>query len=208
MNKRLILAFGVFAFVATGAFAQITFGLTGVQYYQEDANGDLPGLGEAWDDFKDGTGVYGGGFVELILDDMGIGLSFNQQTYDDPEYSAATMWNYDVNVYAAYHLFGGRAFLDPFLQAGLGVIAYDFKDRDAAKAAGYIDLLSEDPLYGSAYFDFGLGLGVNLDHVGVFFKAMWNVQSDEPLYSDTLGIPIDGWPVLPFKWVFGGKVLL
>jgi len=208
MNKRLILAFGVFAFVATGAFAQITFGLTGVQYYQEDPNGDLPSLGEAWDDFKDGNKVFGGAFVELILDDTGIGLSFNQQTYDDVLFPAATMWNYDVNVYMAYHLFGGRAFLDPFLQAGLGMQAYDFKDRDAAKLAGYLDPLSEDPLFATAYLDVGLGLGVNLDHVGVFFKAMWNFESDEPLYSDTTGGAIWPWPVLPFKWVFGGKVLL
>lgn len=207
MNKRLILAFGVFAFVATGAFAQITFGLTGVQYYEKDpVTGDLPGLGEAWDDFWDGNGVYGGAFVELILDDVGIGLSFNQQTYEDAVTSDLDMWNYDVNVYMAYHIFGGRAFLDPFLQAGLGMQGYDYKDKDAARV--YYPLLSDDPLFGSAYFDFGLGLGVNLDHVGVFFKAMWNVQSDEPLYSEVYDTAILEWPIMPFKWVFGAKVLL
>jgi len=207
MTKKLILVVAIFAFVATGAFAQLTFGVTAAQYYQKDANGDLPSLATAFDDFKDGTGVYWGGFGEIILDDMGIGLSFNQQTYEDALYPAATMWNYDVNVYLAYHIFGGKAFLDPFLQAGLGMQAYDFKDREAAKLATYLDPTSEDPLFASAYFDFGLGLGVNLDHLGVFFKAMWNVQSDEPLYNND-GTIIWDWPIMPFKWVFGGKVLL
>jgi hypothetical protein len=70
-------------------------------------------------------------------------------------------------------------------------------------------LLTEDPLAGSAYFDFGLGLGVNFDHLGIFFKAMWNVQSDEPLYSqEDGGTPIYPMDVMPFKWVFGAKVLL
>lgn len=206
--KKALLLVAIVAFVTTGAFAQLTFGITGQQYYQEDSNGDLPSLSEAWADFRDGAGVYWGGFGEIIFDQLGLGLSFNQQTFKYEPDSRLDMWNYDVNLYLSYHLFGGDAFLDPFLQAGLGMWAFDYKDKDAASQA-LMFTLPEDPLMGASYVDFGLGLGMNLDMIGIFFKAMWNVQSKDPLYSEENGgSPILELPVMPFKWVFGAKILL
>ena len=209
MLKKTILVLAIFTFVATGAFGQIVLGISGVQYYQEDANGNLPSLSEAWGDFKDGTGVYGGIFAELILGNTGLGLSFNQQTYEDLVDPVLDMWNYDVNLSLSHHIFGGRAFIDPFLQAGVGLFAYDYKNKEEVKALYYPDLVIDDPLAGSAYFDFGLGLGVNFGSLGIFFKAMWNVQSQDPLYSQTeAGYEIYPLPVMPFKWVFGAKLIL
>ncbi len=204
--KKTILVLTILAFVATGAFGQLVLGISGVQYYQEDINGDLPTLSEAWGDFKDGTGVYGGVFAELIMGKTGLGLSFNQQTFSDP-IPALDMWNYDINLSLSYHVFGGRAFIDPFLQAGIGEMAYDYKDKVAA-AAELLTTFTEDPLLASIYYDFGLGLGVNLGSIGVFFKAMWNVQSDEPVTAQDNYTTLFPWPVMPFKWVFGAKLIL
>lgn len=205
--KRAIMIVAVLAFAATGAFGQIVFGVSAQQYYQRDANGDLPNLSEAWDDFRDGQGVYWGGFAEFIFEKLGIGLSFNQQTYKYEPDSRLDMWNYDVNVYLSYHLFGGDAFLDPFVQAGIGQWGFGYTDTDAARY--YYPDLTDDPLAASNYADIGLGLGLNLEHVGIFFKAMWSKQSDEPVKTnDGYDTAIWELPVMPFKWVFGAKILL
>ncbi len=204
--KKAILVLALVAFAATGAFGQIVLGITGVQYYEE-VNGKLPTVSEAWADFKEGTGVFWGGYGELILGQLGLGMSLNQQTYQDEFDSALDTWNYDVNFFLSYHIFGGRALIDPFLQAGVGMMAFDYKDKEAAKV--YYPTLTEDPLFASSYFDFGLGLGINLGGIGIFGKGMWNIQSDEPLYSqEDGGTPIFSWPILPFKWVFGVKLIL
>lgn len=212
--KKLFVALMLIAFVTTGAFAQIVLGVTGVQYYQQDENGNLPTLSESWADFQEGTGVYWGGYAEIILGKLGLGLSFNQQTYKDPFYSlgfdglpaeAFDQWNYDVNFFMSYHLFGGRAFIDPFLQAGVGMIAYDWKNKDLL-SSNYT--VSEDPMMASTYFDFGLGLGINLGGIGIFAKGMWNVQSNEPVTSGDYGVALPSWPIMPFKWVFGAKLIL
>jgi len=216
--KRLFVALMLIAFVTTGAFAQIVLGVTGVQYYQEQ-DGKLPTVGQAWSDFQEGTGVYWGGFAEIILGKLGLGLSFNQQTYKDPwgwstlaptfPSGAFDQWNYDLNFFLSYHLFGGRAFIDPFLQAGFGVLAYDWKNKDTLINEGWE--LSDDPMMASGYFDFGGGLGINLGGLGIFVKGMWNVKSNEPLTStDDYGgsFVIPDWPVMPFKWVFGAKLIL
>ncbi|HAE21652.1 MAG TPA: hypothetical protein DCG47_04920 [Spirochaetaceae bacterium] len=203
--KKALLVLTLAVFVATGAFAQIVLGITGVQYYEE-VNGKLPTVKEAWADFKEGTGVFWGGYGEIVLGKLGLGLSFNQQTFKDEFERALDTWNYDVNFFLSYHLFGGRALLDPFLQAGVGMMAFDYKDKEAARA---FYTLTDDPLFASSYFDFGLGLGINLGGIGIFGKGMWNVQSDEPLYSqEDGGTPIFSWPILPFKWVFGVKLIL
>lgn len=64
---------------------------------------------------------------------------------------------------------------------------------------------------GSAYFDLGAGLGVNFGDLGIFFRGMYNFQSDEPLYGqDQAGTEYEIFelPVMPFKWTFGAKFLL
>ncbi len=206
--KRALLIVAIIAIATTGAFAQLTFGLSAQQYYEEDANGDLPTMSEAWADFRDGVGVYAGGFGELIFGQLGVGLSFNQQTFVDDAYPSGErdMWNYDMNVYASYHIFGGRAFIDPFLQAGLGVWAFDYKNKDEAEVS-LGTTLTDDPLMGTGYMDLGLGCGINLGMVGIFVKGMWNIQSQEPLFSQDNN-PLPPLDTMPFKWVFGAKVLL
>lgn len=227
--KKLLAILAMGALVATGAFAELSLGISGAQYYQEDANGNLPSLQQAWKDFQDGTGVYYGGFAEILGRHWGLGFAFNYTPTGgiyDYYYSSSlsvddyqTM-SYDVNIYLSYHLFGGAAFIDPFVEAGFGVTAFDYLNKDKLNAdsavAPYID--DDDPLFASSYATVGLGLGMNLKPFGVFFKANWCKEGKSPLKgtydSDSLlGTPgteyyIPSWFVMPFRWTFGAKILL
>lgn len=201
--KKFILLLVVAAMIGGTAFAQIALGVSGVQYYEKDENGNLPKMGEAWQHFLDGQGVYWGGFVELLGQNYAAGLSFNAQIYDYV-FGVPDMWNYDVNISLAYHFFGAKAFIDPFVQAGIGIMAYDYVDRDQAASMGwYTDY--DGPLMGSGYFDVGLGIGLNFGSLGIFTKAMYNSKPFE-LY-DEANNEIWGWPILPFKWIFGAKFI-
>ena len=81
--KKFIAIFALGALVVTGAFAELTLGVSGAQYYMEDSNGNLPSLQQAWKDFQDGTGVYYGGFAEILGRHWGLGLAFNYDPLQD-----------------------------------------------------------------------------------------------------------------------------
>ena len=222
MTKKLLLVVAIVLIVTTGAFAQLTFGITGNQYVYEGEDGSLPSLPTVWDDFRDGVGTFWGFFGEIILGKLGIGLAFNYQ--DVPEFgydfdNSGTieldelypeMWSYDANVYLSYHILGGRSFLDPFLQAGLGMNAYDFKNEEDKTVDNSIS--DEDPLFASAYWDFGAGLGVNLGGLGIFLKGAYMVPMDGAVTgTDRYGneYEIDPWYLNgDFKWTFGAKLIL
>jgi hypothetical protein len=223
--KKLIAILALGALVVTGAFAELTLGVSGAQYYQEDANGNLPSLQDAWKDFQEGNGVYYGGFAEILGRHWGLGLAFNYDpeagSYEYYDGLYANFMSYDVNLYLSYHLFGGAAFLDPFVEAGFGITAFDYQNKDELNndplVAPYID--DDDPLYASAYTTVGLGLGLNLKPIGVFFKANWCKEGKSPVkgtYDSDYYDPylagqeyyISQWSVMPFRWTFGAKLIL
>ncbi len=228
MSKKLLLVIAIVLIVTTGAFAQLTFGVTGNQYAFEDENGNLPSFSSVWNDFTEGRGTYWGLFGEIILGKLGLGLAFNYQDvpefgydfdndgYIDPVYEMyPQMWSYDANVYLSYHLFGGRSFLDPFLQAGVGINAYDFKNSE--DKTEFNSLGPEDPLFASPYWDFGAGLGINLGGIGIFIKGAYILPMDSVLtgtsWPDMYGVTYE-YDIMPwylngdFKYTFGAKLLL
>jgi hypothetical protein len=206
--KKLVMVIAMIALVTSAAFGQLIFGLTGAQYY-ETVDGELPSIEDAFNQFRAGDNVFWGGFLEIVLKNLGFGFSFNAQVYPDPYGDTLyDMWNYDANVFLSYHLFGGKAFIDPFVQGGIGIMAYDFMNKEDL---GYeIDYYNEYPLYASIYYDVGAGLGINIGSIGIFVKGMFNFMSDESLFEDYGdGYYEDlSWPILPFKWVFGAKLIL
>ncbi|AEJ19699.1 hypothetical protein [Gracilinema caldarium] len=225
--KKFIITLTLSALVVASASAELCFGISGVQYYIEDENGNWPSLGRAWSDFQEGNGVYYGGFAEILGRHWGLGLAFNYNPLQDginpvtgnPD-PYGDFWSYDVNLYVSYHFFGGAAFLDPFVEAGLGMVAFDYQDKDKlnkdVEVARYVD--DDDPLFASAYTTVGLGLGMNLKPIGFFFKLNWCKASDNFIKgtydSDSVnGTPgdeyyIDPWFVMPLRWTFGAKLLL
>lgn len=221
--KKLMLVLTMGALVASGAFAQLTVGLSGVQYFEDDN----VGVRQAFENLQDGEGVYYGGFVEIIGRRMGLGLSVNFDPLDYMGVPELEMMSYDVNLYLSYHFFGGRAFLDPFLHFGLGMVGFNFSDPEAAKdyfvttQGGYYTYVDEDdPMFASMYWNLGLGLGVNLGPLGVFAMAAYNKPINDAVtgtYDDDAvfyGLPsgseynIPEWIVSEFTWTFGAKLIL
>jgi hypothetical protein len=214
--------------VITNASAELCFGISGAQYYIEDENGNLPSLGRAWKDFQEGNGVYWGGFAEILGNHWGLGLAFNYNPLQDginpvtgsPD-PYGDFWSYDVNLYVSYHFLGGAAFLDPFVEIGLGMTAFDYQDKDALNRDSAVDRYvdDDDPLFASAYSTIGIGLGMNLKPIGFFFKLNWCKESDNFIkgtrdsdyyISNEAGKEyyIEPWFVMPLRWTFGAKVLL
>ncbi|WP_304225590.1 hypothetical protein [Gracilinema caldarium] len=223
--KKLLAILAMAALVATGAFAELSLGISGAQYYQEDANGNLPSLQQAWKDFQDGTGVYYGGFAEILGRHWGLGFAFNYDpeagSYEYNTGQYAKFMSYDVNLNLSYHIFGATAFLDPFVEVGFGMTAFDYLNKDELNndylIAPYID--DDDPLFASSYATVGLGLGLNLKPIGVFFKANWCKEGNSPIkgtydsdypdyYLAGTEYYIPSWVVMPFRWTFGAKLIL
>lgn len=208
--KRLCFVLILVSIVGMG-FADMSFGVTAQQYYTKDAGGLLPGGSTVWDDFVDGEGVYWGGMFEYLFKNVGLGVTFNARYYEEETNRDLDTWNYDLNGFIAYHILGTRSVIDPFAQAGIGVWKYDYVSTAAAKSAlpGY----TGDSLAGSMYLDIGLGCAVNIKFASIFAKTMWNFQSDKPLagsYDETTEThtEVPMLDVLPFKWVFGARVIL
>jgi len=226
--KKLFAVAVLGALVATGAFAELVLGVSAVQYYQEDEEGNFPSPADAWNDLQDGdTLVYYGGFAEIIGKHLGLGLSFNWNNLSDGVDDVYGIYDplqdlisYDFNIYLTYHFFGGDAFIDPFVEAGLGMYAFDYANKDALNddelVAPYID--DDDPLLASAYTDLGAGLGINLGALGVFAKVNLNNMIDEAVEGEydsdsQLGTPGETYYIMPFnplplKWTFGAKLIL
>lgn len=197
--KRLILITMIAVLAVSSAFAKITIGVTSNQYYPGVDGSVVPSLENAWNDLITLNNVYFGGFVEMNGKNNAFGVSFNFATNEG---SSSELWAYDLNTYWAYHFFGTRAFLDLFIQGGVGIISYDYMDKTAYELAD-----NYAPQLSAFYADFGPGLGINLGNLGIFTKVMFNFRLPWQL-SDSYGTPIPLWPLMPAKWVFGAKVTL
>jgi hypothetical protein len=185
----------IFALVATASFAQIAFGISGALHM--DTRPD-----ERFMDNFDRLAWYGG-FGELYLGEFGIGLGFNFQKWND-ELLATEFINYDFTLYGQYHLFGATAFLDPFAEAGIGLMGYDFANE-------IDDPNTEAPIAASAYGYLGLGLGVNLGSIGGFAKFQFNYANDQPVeVEDEFGNPVEvpAFYVFNYRFTLGVKIIL
>ena len=231
--KKTILIVTLLALVTGGLFAEITFGLSGVQYYQKDANGNWPSLKQVFEDFNNGQGVFYGAFAEILGKNWGVGLSFNYQppaTYDDYDNYSGTyedhlfdLYTYDVCLYLSYHFLGGAAFLDPFVEGGIGMVAYDYYYKEELNSYAALDpyIDDDDPLIASAYLTMGAGLGVNIKPVGFFIKAnfvrpsfgqvkgKYDANYYDPLKAGQEYLILSIADILmPLRWTIGAKLIL
>jgi hypothetical protein len=206
MNRKLIALIAMVALAGTGAFAQFALGVTGAVY--DNANDlSVNGFSGAWQDLKHGDG-YLGFFVEVGMDNLAVGASANFSTYEE-DWGFGTsydMINVDGNLYLQGHLFKYDAFLDPFLELGIGRMSKDY--RNAAD-----DPDENAPLLASYYWDIGLGLGVNLGSIGIFLKGLYNIKIGDPVtgeyWDGAAYVPYDlaAYPVSNLKFIFGAKII-
>lgn len=180
MNKKIIAVLALAALVTTGAFAQLALGISGNIYTDTKMSG-----GEVINRFQDGNGIFYGPFVEIGLGKLALGGAANFSFYEE-DWSIGQdgswmmkMVDYDVNVYVQGHLLGYKAIFDPFAEAGLGVMGKNFQEEQYQNT---------DPLSMTTYFQAGLGLGLNLGGLGLFFKTNYlfpgdPVQTEAELYN-------------------------
>lgn len=169
MSKRFIGVAALIALVSFGAFAQLALGVTGALNMDQQLSGS-----EIANDFRNGDNIYYGGFIEILGKHLGLGVSLNVS----PVRSAAIdLVNYDADIYLSCHIFKATGFLDPFLEAGFGVFALDYRsqsDRPVDTETG--NPSGTSPIAESPYWYGALGFGINLGHhLGFFGKLACNM---------------------------------
>jgi hypothetical protein len=190
MLKKIPIALLFAVLISSGAFAQLMIGLSGALHMDTQLSAS-----EISDRFKQGDGIFYGPSIELVGNKLGVGLAGNISSYARVVkiVSGPLSWDqsmkfndYDLTLYLSYHLFGARAFLDPFGEFGGGVIATGFADKSDQDTYSPYDSAF---LMASYYWYAALGLGVNLGPIGLFgklafnypirssFKADWNTNT-------------------------------
>jgi hypothetical protein len=168
MAKKLIIALALVAVLSGGAFAQLTLGVTGALHMDQQMSAQ-----EISDAFNGNGNIYYGFLAEIIGKHIGLGASVNvsNPTLD----SVVPTINYDANFYLSYHLFGGRAFLDPFGEFGFGVFASDYQNSSDRPTDPLGNPAGTSPISASPYWYGALGAGINLGPIGVFGKFAYNM---------------------------------
>ena len=228
--KKLLVALLLVAVIASGAFAQLMIGVSGALHMDQFSATEIK------NSFQTGDGVFYGGQIEIAGKHLGLGFTANVssytvatyvQAYDSngapvglPVYQPAMKFmDYDMTLYLSYHLFGARAFLDPFGEFGGGILATGF--ADAADSTLYRPY--DGSFFTASYYWYGaLGLGINLGPIGIFgkfavnypikssFQANWkgtNVKTDLYPYGYDWFLYPNGY--LPkFRFTAGVKLIL
>lgn len=205
MKRKLLAVLLLTALVVGGASAQLMFGVSGAIPTSQDLK-----MKDVVAQFKDGNGIFYGAFAELAFRKLGFGVSVNTMTY--PDAGAGLNWQViDGDFYLSYHVIKARAFLDPFAELGLGMMA----------TANDYNSLPGNPAFADAsyYWYAAAGLGVNLGIIGVFAKFAWNVpiKGSYPTYEDAGGNEVNypvfgyylGWDGIPaYRITAGVKLIL
>lgn len=198
LRKKLAALFAVLALAAAGASAQLMIGVSGA--LPMDSKLDAESISAA---FKEGSAILYGGFAELGMGHIGLGASVNSNAYTD-DFTANKMRTIDADVYLSYHLFKAKAFLDPFGEFGVGLMGLAYDGFDYSLISSWV---------GASYYWYGaLGLGINLDSVGVFGKFAYNYGIDQAVtFNDEYGIPTDletSYYIDAFRFTLGVKLIL
>jgi len=214
MNKRVFAAIAILTVAAAGAFAQIGLGLNAAIY----SDTGMP-LDEFGDRLRNGEGVFYGPFVELALGKTALGLSGNFSFYtenwsfDPMDDWFVSMMDFDLTLYAQGHLIKYRAFLDPFLEVGLGIMGKDFADETVPDP-------SDDPLQATTYFQAGGGFGINLGGLGIFIKGLYlfpmggvegeyyEYDGDGNITGGPFTYTLSAYPLRRLKLIAGAKIIL
>ncbi len=204
MNRKILAIIAMVALAGTGAFAQFAMGISGA-VYDNSRDITVDGFSQAWDNIKHGDG-YLGFFIEVGMDNLAVGASANFSTYtEDWGYTNEfDMINVDGNLYFQGHLFDYAAFLDPFVEIGIGRMSKDYRYE-------YDDPDDDVPLMASYYWDVGLGIGVNLGSIGIFTKGLYNIPIGTPVTGTIQGTgytyDLAEFPISNLKFIFGAKVI-
>jgi len=204
--RRKIAVIAILALIAgSGAFAQISIGASGALYMNSF---DMDQISTA---SQTGEGFFWGPFIEIGIDTFVIGVSGNMSLYNEDYFGngdSYQMRDIDVAAYIQGHPLKYKNWLDPFVDAGIGLIYSDFKNKTEISN-------DDNPLTGSVYAQLGAGLNVNIGILGVFVKGdyLFNIGPAEGKSTDAYGVvtrynldPYD--PFKNIKLMAGAKIIL
>lgn len=179
MKKAMTVV--AFALLLSGAMsAQIILGVAGDLHMDQTMS-----LSDISNQFQGGQNIFYGPFAEIAFNKLDFGLGGTFSYYPDM-WTGLQFMDYDVYMYLGYHIFGARAFLDPFVEMGGGYIASDYASSSEKPVE-----LGDNPVAASMYAYAAAGLGINLGPIGAFTKFAYNMALPQALgtYSDGTAIP-------------------
>lgn len=203
--KRYILVAGLLAIHAVVVFARpVGFQITGmaVAPFAEDPDT----LGDVADRYQDTDPdrMFSGIEMELWIGSLGFGgryvARFDGFEVDDADVRAEAGTDIDwwldqrSDLFLSYHLFGGGAFIDPYIRYGIGFAAqidlndgvwYD-DEADEWTVTRPEDYDSSDPIRTASIYQYlGLGLQTNLRGLVVGCGVNYTVLN-QSVYSDDM----------------------
>jgi hypothetical protein len=188
MTKKLFVLVAFFALLGGGAFAQLAIGVTGALHMDQQMSAS-----EIANAYQNGDNILYGAFVEILGKHLGLGVGANFTAPYDTIGDGINLMDYDADLYLSYHLFKATSFIDPFLEAGVGLMATTYQNSKDVQSG------APDPIAASPYYYGALGLGINLGRtIGVFGKFAYNIQIARQLtytdaYGDTQNTPYYGY---------------
>jgi hypothetical protein len=192
--KTKALACMLAAFLAPSVFAAPKLSLTG-----DIAAGfsGMPSVEEAFLNLTENPNPLWGTGWEITSRRFGFGGAYMVNFSREGSSPWALDW-YAEALYMSYHVFGGGAFLDPFIQAGVGCAG-----RVMLRDHGYCDYGYTGDLMLSLFPYVGGGLALNLEGFTIGTKVSY-IPFDTPVPATW----IPGYPVDPFQVsVFAGVTL-
>lgn len=199
--KHVFLA-GVLAIGLLGpAFADSQFRLAGGLSGEFDR---VPSVEELSDALRSGSRLFYGLQWEVVLDHVGFGMHYAWR-FDRFQTGAAADrydWTMDLagDLVLSYHLFGGGAMIDPFVELGYGLAA----GIDTIGYGGVWDDEDQGRLTHLSGFPV-LSAGLALDLRGFLIGARLGYR---PVSGPLPGSQLEAFPLQPVQFgVFGGLAL-
>jgi hypothetical protein len=138
---------------------------------------------------------WGGGW-EVVLSRMGFGGTYLGSFIRDPSSQWWLDW-YGQALFLSFHAFGAAAFIDPFLQAGVGSAGRVFLGMANGPAEGLL-FISIFPMLSA-------GLNVNLAHFQAGAKLTWTPFMTPPPVTDFSPYPLGRFQVTLSTGVWLGR---
>jgi hypothetical protein len=138
---------------------------------------------------------WGGGW-EVVLKKIGIGGTYLTNFVRDPSSQWWLDW-YGQALFLSFHAFGAAAFIDPFVQAGIGSAGRVLLDNWTGPAEGNLYISIFPMLTG--------GLNVNLANFQVGAKLTWTPFMTPPPVTDFITYPLGSFQVTLSTGVWLGR---
>lgn len=184
IKSTIVVMMLIFLLGGAASALDFTLGTSGALYMSEEKFSDTDGQ-SILEHFRYGEGIFYGINGEVLFDKWSVGLYsyfsfYLNEIWQDGTYLAGyDMMDADFDFSMGYHIFGAKAFLDPFVEGGIGVIT---KNINSAYDDAGTKVYDGPPftVQGTTYWHGGVGVGLNLGTFGFFSKLQYHAPFGTP----------------------------